>query len=192
MKTIIFNGSPRPAGDTASLIERLCMRLPGEIVRVDAYRSRIAPCVDCRHCWEQPGCAVQDDMQRLYREIEEADCIVIASPVYFSELTGKLLDVMSRLQMYYCARVFQGRRLITRPKRGAVILVGGGDGAPDRAHETAKMLLRQMNCTAVHPLVCSHNTNHAPAISDQAALAGVNSIARFLVEAASEEVGRIQ
>lgn len=182
MKTVIFNGSPRPKGDTASLLERLTAQLPGEIARVDAYRSAISPCVDCRYCWTHIGCAVQDEMQALYRAIEEADCIVIASPVYFSELTGKLLDVMSRLQMYYCARVFQGKRLITKPKRGAVILVGGGDGKPDRANSTAAMLLRQMNCTEVHPLVCSHNTNQAPAISDQQALDGVDSIARFLAQ----------
>ena len=182
MKTIIFNGSPRPQGDTVSLLERLKTQLPGTVTQVDAYRCGIAPCVDCRYCWTHIGCAMQDDMQWLYREIEDADCIVIASPVYFSELTGKLLDVMSRLQMYYCARAFQGQRLITKPKRGAVILVGGGDGAPDRAHDTARMLLRQMNCTAVHPLVVSHNTNNAPAVSDRQALDGVDSIARFLQE----------
>lgn len=182
MKTLIFNGSPRLKGDTASLLELLKQQLPGDVTQMDAYRCGIAPCVDCRWCWTHIGCAVQDDMQKVYRELEAADCVVIASPVYFSELTGKLLDVMSRLQMYYCARAFQEQRLITKPKRGAVILVGGGDGAPDRAHDTARMLLRQMNCTDVHPLVASHNTNHAPAVSDQQALDGVDSIARFLRE----------
>lgn len=180
MKTLILNGSPRPHGDTASLLSRLTAQLPGEIEVIDAYRCGIAPCVDCRHCWTHLGCCVQDGMQAVYRAIEEADAIVIASPVYFSELTGKLLDLCSRLQMYYCARAFQGQRLITRPKKGAVILVGGGDGAPDRAHETARMLLRQMNCTSIHPLVVSHNTNHAPASEDAQTLAGVDSVARFL------------
>ena len=182
MRTLIFNGSPRVKGDTAQLLERLKAQLPGRVTVVDAYRCGLSPCVDCRYCWTHTGCAIDDGMKALYREIEEADCIVIASPVYFSELTGQLLNVLSRLQMYYCARAFQGRTFITREKRGAVILVGGGDGAPDRAEATARMLLRQMNCTRVHPLVGSFGTNNAPAIDDQQALAGVDSIARFLAE----------
>ena len=180
MKTLIFNGSPRPKGDTAALLARLTAQLPGEMKVVHAYRSDIAPCVDCRRCWTQIGCVIDDDMQQVYRDIEAADNIVIASPVYFSEVTGKLLDVMSRLQMYYCARAFQGQTLLTRPKKGAVLLVGGGDGKPDRAHDTARLLLRCMNCTAIHPLVVSHDTNHKPAVEDDQALAGVDSIARFL------------
>lgn len=182
MKTLIFNGSPRPKGDTATLLARLKAQLPGEITQVDAYRCGIAPCVDCRWCWTHIGCVVQDEMQAVYQALAEADCVVIASPVYFSELTGKLLDVMSRLQMTYCARAFQGVKVLTKPKRGAVLLVGGGDGKPDRAHDTARMLLRQMACTEIHPLVCSHNTNHAPAGEDAQALAGVDSIARFLAQ----------
>ena len=148
---------------------------------MDAYRCNVAPCVDCRYCWTHTGCAVPDGMQQIYREIEDADAIVIASPIYFSELTGKLLDVMSRLQMYYCARAFQGQQLITKAKKGAVILAGGGDGSPERAHETARTLLRQMKATSVHPLVVSHNTNKAPAGCDQQALEGVDSVARFLM-----------
>lgn len=103
----------------------------------------------------------------------------IASPIYFSELTGKLLDVGSRLQTYYCARHFRQEKPIARAKKGAVLLAGGGDGAPRRAEETARMLLRSMGCRDIHPLVCSHDTNHCPAVRDPQAVAGVRSIAAF-------------
>jgi len=46
-------------------------------------------------------------MQEIYKYIEECDNILIASPLYFSELTGKLLVVGSRLQTYFCARFFR-------------------------------------------------------------------------------------
>ena len=69
--------------------------------------------------------------------IQECDNILIASPIYFSELTGKLLDVGSRLQTYFCAKFFRGETPIEKSKRGAVILVGGGDGHMDKAYETA-------------------------------------------------------
>lgn len=55
---------------------------------VYAYRCDISPCVDCRYCWENNGCAIEDEMQAVYRFLQECDNILIASPIYFSELTG--------------------------------------------------------------------------------------------------------
>lgn len=179
MKTLIFCGSPRKNGDTASLLREFTKKLAGEYRIVDAYGCDISPCVDCRYCWTNSGCSIHDEMQEIYRYIEECDNILIASPIYFSELTGKLLDVGSRLQTYFCARFFRKEEPITKPKRGAVLLVGGGDGKPDTAFGTARILLRQMNCTDIHELVCSHNTNEKPAIEDENVLSGIKSILSF-------------
>ncbi len=179
MKTLILNGSPRENGDTAALIKELLKKLPGESKIVDAYRCGISPCIDCRACREHSGCAVKDGMQEVYRYIQECDNILIASPVYFSELTGKLLDVGSRLQTYYCAAAFRKEKSIAKEKRGAVILVGGGDGRMDKAYGTARVLLHHMNCREIHSLVSSHNTNVLPAVNDMNALRGLDSIAGF-------------
>ena len=43
MRTLILNGSPRPQGDTAHLIQALRRELPGEVEQVDAYRTSVAP-----------------------------------------------------------------------------------------------------------------------------------------------------
>lgn len=179
MKTLILNGSPHVNGDTASLIQAVRQALTGDILQVDAYRYGISPCVDCRFCWENSGCAIQDRMKEIYEFLPHCDNVLIASPIYFSELTGKLLDVGSRLQTYFCAKYFRHKDAVGKPKKGAVLLVGGGDGRMEKAYDTACTLLRHLNCQTVHPLVCSHNTNHRPAIRDEQALAGARSIARF-------------
>ena len=118
-------------------------------------------------------------MQELYDYIQECDNILIASPVYFSELTGKLLDLGSRLQTYYCAAFFRKEKPIPKEKKGAVILVGGGDGRMEKAYSTARTLLRHMNCQSIHDLVSSHNTNETPAADDANALQGIDSIINF-------------
>lgn len=179
MKTLLLNGSPRINGDTASLIQAVRQGLSGEVKQLDAYRCKISPCVDCRFCWENPGCAIQDEMQEVYRYLQDCDNVLIASPIYFSELTGKLLDVGSRLQTYFCAQLFRKESPALKAKRGAVLLVGGGDGHMDKAYDTACTLLRHMNCQAIHKPVFSHHTNRRPAIHDGNALAGAESIARF-------------
>ena len=81
-----------------------------------------------------------------------------------------LLDVGSRLQTYFCARFFRKEEVIPKSKKGAVILVGGGDGHMEKAYETACTLLHHMNCHTIHEGVFSHNTNERPAISHEQAL----------------------
>lgn len=173
MKTLILNGSPRINGDTMSLIEVLKTGISGEVKVVSAYRCNVSPCLDCRYCWENTGCAIQDEMQEIYKYIEECDNIIIASPIYFSELTGKLLEVGSRLQTYYCRRFFQGEEPMTKMKKGAVILVGGGDGNFDKAYDTACTLLHHMNCNDIIPLANFCGTNEKVAVCDEKCMNGI-------------------
>lgn len=182
IKTLIWNGSPRTNGDTVSLIRKITDRITGGYKTVDAYRCGISPCLDCRYCRENSGCAMADEMQEIYDYIQECDNILIASPVYFSELTGRLLDVGSRLQTYFCARFFRKEEPILKTKKGAVILVGGGDGHMEKAYGTACTLLHHMNCRDIHEPVYSHNTNERPAVEDENALSGLDSILKFFAE----------
>lgn len=178
MKTLIFNGSPRPHGDTASLLDFFTDRLGGEIKQVNAYNSGIHPCTDCRYCWKHPGCVIQDGMQEVYPWIIDCDHIVIASPIYFSELTGPLLSVLSRVQTLYCAHAFRGEEKTLSGKYGQILLVGGGDGGMERAQASARVLLRQMGVDHMLPTVSFHNTNHCSALEDAA-------VRQQLIEAAA-------
>ena len=179
MQTLIINGSPRKNGDTVSLIRLLTGQLDGEVRVVDAYYSGISGCIDCRYCWKKPGCAIKDGMQQLYPFIESCDNILIASPVYFSEVTGPVLTLGSRLQTYYTGKRFRGEKGITKAKKGAVLLVGGGDGKPDKAYGTAKTLLRVMGAKEILPLTGSFHTDDIPALEDPDAVRGVQEIAVF-------------
>ena len=180
MKTLIFNGSPRKNGDTVSLLRVLTGSLRGEFRVVDCYRENISPCIDCRSCRKKLKCVLDDGMQEIYRYIEECDNVVIASPIYYAELTGKLLDAASRFQIYYSARYFRQEEPEIKPKKGGVILVGGGDGDPKRAYATGKILLRSLNVKEIFPLVCSHSTNTLPAAQDEEAVHAVEALAAFL------------
>lgn len=180
MKTLIFNGSPRVNGDTVSLLNVLTQSLNGSYKIIDCFYANISQCIDCRKCTEKPQCSINDDMQEIYKYIEECDNIVIASPIYFSELTGRLLDIASRLQLYFCANHFRSEALPVNSKKGVVILVGGGSGKPQKAYETAVCLLHLMNAFDIFPLICSHNTDLIPAIHDEAAVKAVISAAEFL------------
>lgn len=187
MLTMIWNGSPRQGGDTARLIAELTAHLPGEARRVDAYAPGIAPCVDCRYCASRDGCALRDGMDEVYALIERCDNVVIASPIYFSQLTGPLLSQASRLQTYFCARHLRGLEPIARPKRGGVLLACGGSGGWEAAARTARVLLREMRARDIYPPIVSPHTDRLPAAQDEATLAGARALAAWLGDPARGE-----
>lgn len=180
MKTLILNGSPHPNGDTAALLSALKSRLSGEIIQIDCYRADIAPCVDCRWCAAHSGCAVRDDMQALYPVIETCDRVVISTPVYFSLPTPPLLNVCSRLQTYFCQSFFRRAPVEIQPKRGGILLAGGGSGSAEPAEAAARRLLRAVKCAEIGPTAASLHTDRLRARDDSAALEAAKQLAFFL------------
>ena len=112
MKTLIFNGSARKNGETQSMIDALTAQLEGEYKIVNAHSCNVRACIDCRYCWEHPECSIQDGWQEIDSYLRECDNVVIASPVYFCEITGPVLSVLSRIQVYWAAKTFRHEKLL--------------------------------------------------------------------------------
>jgi len=170
MKTLIINGSPKKNGDIAALIHELQRRLTGE-VRVISCDDNISPCIDCRYCWTHEGCAVKDDMQAVYEFLADCDNVVLASPVWFSSLSGPAMNLTSRFQTYFSARRFRNTPVQRKPKKGLIILAGGNAGTEIHPLETSRMILRTAGCVKeeITSLV-SMNTDEVPAKNDRSAL----------------------
>jgi len=170
MKTLIINGSPKRNGDTTALIDELVRHLEGE-VRIISGDDSISPCIDCRFCWKHEGCAVKDDMQAVYEFLTDCDNIVLASPVWFSSLSGPALNLTSRFQTYFSARRFRNETVYRKPKKGLILLVGGNAGTEVHPLETARMILRTAGCVKEDiTAVVSMNTDEVPAKNDPSAL----------------------
>lgn len=182
MKTLILSGSPRKNGDTMALVNEFIKHLEGEYTIIDAYACNIKPCIDCRYCWTNAGCSIEDEMQEVYNYIQKCDNILIASPLYFSELTGQLLTISSRLQTYFCSKYFRKVKPIEKEKKGGIIIVGGGDGCIEKAYNTACVLLHHMNSRNIAPVVYSHDTNNIPSKYDIKAMEGSKNLALFFNE----------
>ncbi len=162
------------------MINTLMEQLSSEYKTVNAYDCNISPCVDCRYCREHSGCAEEDEMQEVYEYIRICDNVVIASPVHFSELSAKLLGIGSRLQMFDCMEMFGKKTPDIKPKKGGIILAGGGVGKPEGAVRTAKILLHTMNCKQIAEPVFSLRTDRVPAYGDKAVLQSLRTLAEFL------------
>lgn len=91
MKILVLNGSPRPRGNTAAMVEAFAegARESGhEVTVIPVCQKKIGGCLACEYCHTkgEGKCVQQDDMQEIYPVLEEAEMIVLASPIYLSQL----------------------------------------------------------------------------------------------------------
>ena len=129
MNIVILNGSPRPKGNTAAMVEayREGAQSAGHTVTVfDVCRMNIAGCLACEHCHTKVprACVQKDDMQKIYPVLDEADMIVLASPIYYHGLSGQLACAIHRIYApgYPC-----------RLKKASLLLSSGSKGVYDGA-----------------------------------------------------------
>ena len=101
-KIMILNGSPRPKGNTAMLIDEFTAGAESSghtVTRFNLQKMAIKPCIGCCKGGKDPEspCTQKDDMDEIYRAFKEADIIALASPLYFWGITGQLKIAIDRL-----------------------------------------------------------------------------------------------
>lgn len=123
MKILVLNGSPRPNGNTAAMVNAFvegAEKNGHDITVVAVCSKKIAGCLACEYCHTKGNgrCIQQDDMQEIYPVLEEAEMIVLASPVYYHSFTGQLQCAVNRIYA------------LDKPKhlkKAALILSSGSD-----------------------------------------------------------------
>lgn len=101
MNILVLNGSPRmERSNTLRITNAFLEGFPDdcntEIVHL--YKLNIKPCLGCFSCWTKtPGnCVINDDMQILYKKIENADVIIESFPLYFFGMPSGFKAVVDR------------------------------------------------------------------------------------------------
>lgn len=175
-RILTVGGSPRPDGFSARMLRafRAGLREGGEawtdvsFFHYDAYACGFAPCTDCRACRRFEGC-VQPDMDGFWRDFESCDGMVLASPVYHLSFPAPLKVVFDRMQRYYNARFYLGRRPPVAKYRPVVLLASAG--SPDEDGAVMRVQLERLftvtHCRLVGMTVVSGTdaAGDAPALS---------------------------
>jgi multimeric flavodoxin WrbA len=103
MKVLALLGSPRPQGNTATLMQSVLEGLSQiENTTITSYALndlKIEPCTACDACLGKTDrfCIIDDDMARLYPAFIEADLVVMASPIYWWSVSAQLKLFIDRL-----------------------------------------------------------------------------------------------
>lgn len=100
MKIIGLNASPHKVGNTAWTINKILEGAKGEGAETQVWYSSeldIKPCKGCLGCTQGDRCVVHDDMQKLYDALEQADALVLGSPIYMGQMSAQAKIFTDRL-----------------------------------------------------------------------------------------------
>ncbi|MDX9872879.1 MAG: flavodoxin family protein [Clostridia bacterium] len=108
-KVIAINGSPRKTWNTATLLEAAlegAASCGAETELVHLYDLEYQGCTSCFACKSLGGrslgkCAMRDDLTKVLHKIEQADALLLGSPIYFGALTGEMRSFLERFLFQY-------------------------------------------------------------------------------------------
>jgi len=109
MNVLAFNGSPRKEWNTATLLTKAlegAASQGAETELIHLYDLDFKGCKSCFACKTKGGesygkCAVKDDLAPILRRVEEADAIILGSPIYYGTVSGVMKSFMERLMYPY-------------------------------------------------------------------------------------------
>lgn len=100
MKVLIINGSPREKGNTTlalAQMEQVFAEEGIEVTNVRVGREDVRGCVACNGCSKLGRCVFDDCVNQLAPLFEEADGLVVGSPVYYGSANATLVATLDRL-----------------------------------------------------------------------------------------------
>jgi multimeric flavodoxin WrbA/protein-tyrosine-phosphatase len=97
-----LQGSPRKNGNTDILLSAFmetASQNGAETDVIDVYKRKINPCIECSVCEKKGVCSINDEMhQEIYPMLRRADIVVLASPIFFYNVTAPLKALIDRTQ----------------------------------------------------------------------------------------------
>ena len=154
-KCLIINGSPKINGNTYFLINQFIQNCNHEVDVINAFAigggKGVMSCIDCGGCLKSKLCIIGDDFKKILAD--DYDVIVIAAPIYQSNLPGPMINIINRFNFVYNNKVGMNYKHEFKPKEAALILVGGGscckplqgENNEDLPIKQAKYIFKKLN-----------------------------------------------
>ena len=123
MKVLIINGSPHSQGTTSRAIDELKNTFDSLGVEVEVMHvgnKNIRGCIACGHCFKEGKCVFDDMVNEASIKLQEADGLILASPVYYASPNATLIA--------FCDRLFHSSRFSKLMKVGASVCVARRGG----------------------------------------------------------------
>lgn len=108
MLVLGLQGSPRKKGNTKYLLAKFMEAAEKSGARtqiIDVCQKNIIPCKEYTVCEKKGFCPIDDDVENeIYPLLRQAEVVVIATPIFFYNMTAQLKAVIYRCQMFWARK----------------------------------------------------------------------------------------
>ena len=132
LKALAILGSPRKNKNTDVLLNKVIeglMEKEVQVEKIELKNEKIAHCTGCYACAKTGICFIKDDMSKMYSKFDEADIIIIATPLYFNSVSSITKAMIDRCQAFWASKYVLNKPSIDRNKkrRGLFICTAGSE-----------------------------------------------------------------
>jgi multimeric flavodoxin WrbA len=123
MHIVGINGSPRKTWNTAKLLRSALDGAESQGAATELihlYDLDYQGCISCFACKLRSGksyghCVVNDELKSILQKLENADAIILGSPIYYGMVTGEMRSFIERLLFPYLVYDSQYSSLRRKP-----------------------------------------------------------------------------
>jgi len=146
MNILSFMGSPRLNGNTDILLDHILKgaKLKGaNVKKIKLITLKYRGCIECGECENNGICSLKDDFSPFYKDIISSDVIIIASPIFFYNITSLTQMVIERAQALWIAKYRLTKAINNQSKQSKIgIFVSVGATKGQRLFEGANLVVR--------------------------------------------------
>lgn len=174
MKVLLINGSPRPNGNTALALKNMAEAFEAQGVEAEILNigsNAVRGCIACNTCKKAGKCVFDDAVNEAAPKFQEADGLVVASPVYYASANATLIAFLDRL--------FYSTSFDKRMKVGASVVVARRGGCSATFDELNKYFtISGMPVASSHYWNSLHGRLPGEAQQDAEGVATVRNLAK--------------
>ncbi len=141
MKILAIVGSPRLKGNTNYLVDEAlgeAAKLGAQTEKLILSQYEINPCIGCDNCASLDSCLLKDDTEWMLDKFCEADGIIMATPVYYYNVSAQMKAFIDRNYFLYKHDRKYGATA------AGIIVVADTEGIEDTMH-TLKQFIDELD-----------------------------------------------
>lgn len=144
MRVLGILGSPRRKGNSELLLDE-CLKgaesQGAEVEKIILVDLKVTPCLELNVCYDRGECPIKDDMKGLYPKLLKADCVVVASPIFFYTVTALTKAFIDRCQALWATKYILKQVPLGGKKRKGIFISVGATGGK-RLFEGVKLTMK--------------------------------------------------
>ena len=130
---VILNGSPRKTGNTSALVKAFTEGAESAGHTVTEFFLDSMDIHGCKGCFgghssRECPCVQKNNMSKIYPAVKDCDVVVLASPLYYWNMSGQLRTAVDRL---FALEESDGNLLRGNGRASALLMAAEGHGFED-------------------------------------------------------------